>query len=142
MFRNVTLTPDTLGWLYGSLISLSLAGQAGIWAVNLTAQPERSMESVNPYQGEVERQGGEQSGEDLSRAGQNIEVLGTPLLTLAGQPSELSGKSLALVCSLELEGETRRAALADLLWTDALEDAGRRNLRRELHRLRSTAVGD
>jgi hypothetical protein len=73
----------------------------------------------------VERQGGEQSGEELSRAGQNIEVLGTPLLTLAGQPSELSGKSLALVCSLELEGETRRAALADLLWTDALEDAGR-----------------
>ena len=95
-----------------------------------------------PYQGEAERRGGEQSGEEFSRAGLKIEVLGTPLLTLAGQPTVLSGKSLALVCYLALEGETRRAVLADLLWTDALEDAGRRNLRRELHRLRSTAVGD
>ncbi|MGY2893376.1 BTAD domain-containing putative transcriptional regulator [Deinococcus sp. UYEF24] len=72
----------------------------------------------------------------------DIQVLGTPALSLDGQPSELSGKSLALVCYLALEGETRRAVLADLLWTDAPEDAGRRNLRRELHRLRATAVGD
>ncbi|WP_407569304.1 BTAD domain-containing putative transcriptional regulator [Deinococcus altitudinis] len=72
----------------------------------------------------------------------HIQVLGTPALSLNGRPAELSGKSLALVCYLALEGETRRAVLADLLWSGVPEDAGRRNLRRELHRLRATAVGD
>ena len=78
----------------------------------------------------------------LSGHGLKIRVLGTPSLELDGQPCELSGKALALLCYLALEGESRRAVLADLFWTDATEDAGRRNLRRELHRLRATPVRD
>ena len=92
-----------------------------------------------PGQKNRERKKGEQAPDTL---GLNIQVLGTPVLSLNGRLTELSGKSLALVCYLALEGETRRAVLADLLWSDAPEDAGRRNLRRELHRLRATAVGD
>ncbi|WP_424950450.1 ATP-binding protein [Deinococcus sp.] len=74
--------------------------------------------------------------------GFRLQVLGTPSLSLDGQPCDLSGKALALLCYLALEGESRRAVLADLFWTDAPEDAGRRNLRRELHRLRATPVRD
>lgn len=71
----------------------------------------------------------------------DIQVLGKPTLSLGGEPCELSGKSLALLCYLAVEGETHRARLVDLLWSDGTEDAGRRNLRRELHRLRSSPVG-
>ena len=71
----------------------------------------------------------------------DIRVLGTPTLSLGDEPCELSGKSLALLCYLAVEGETHRARLVDLLWSDGAEDAGRRNLRRELHRLRASPVG-
>jgi len=88
--------------------------------------------------GEEARQGAGAAGSGLLE----IRVLGTPGLSLNGHAVELSGKSLALVCYLAVEGETRRAVLADLLWTDVMEEAARRNLRRELHRLRATPVGD
>lgn len=100
-----------------------------------------------PYRGEGELWGRADGEQTISREKLNsqvlaIRVLGTPALSLNGRPAELSGKSLALVCYLALEGETRRAVLADLLWTEAPEATGRRNLRRELHRLRATVVGD
>ena len=79
----------------------------------------------------------------MNDEGQRLDVcvLGTPLLALGGQPVVLKGKSLALVCYLALEGSTRRGVLADLLWSDHGEDDARRNLRRELHRLRATPMG-
>ncbi|ULH16962.1 hypothetical protein MF271_17425 (plasmid) [Deinococcus sp. KNUC1210] len=70
-----------------------------------------------------------------------LSVLGVPLLVLGGHTLSVSGKSLALVCYLALEGTTRRGVLADLFWSDRSEEDARRNLRRELHRLRATPLG-
>jgi DNA-binding SARP family transcriptional activator/tetratricopeptide (TPR) repeat protein len=43
---------------------------------------------------------------------------------------------------LALEGATNRSRLAALLWSDNDEESARRNLRRELHRLRETGLRD
>jgi DNA-binding SARP family transcriptional activator len=51
-------------------------------------------------------------------------------------------KTLALLAYLMLEGETSRATLASLFWSDLDEERARRNLRRELHRLRGIGLRD
>lgn len=49
-------------------------------------------------------------------------------------------KLLGLVAYLALEGSTTRTRLASLFWSENDEDSARRNLRRELHRLRETLL--
>jgi tetratricopeptide (TPR) repeat protein len=49
---------------------------------------------------------------------------------------------LGLVAYLALEGSTTRTRLASLFWSENDEDSARRNLRRELHRLRETLLRD
>ena len=51
-------------------------------------------------------------------------------------------KTLALVAYLMLEGKVTRGKLADLFWSDNNDEDARRNLRRELHRLREAGLRD
>jgi DNA-binding SARP family transcriptional activator/chaperonin cofactor prefoldin len=51
-------------------------------------------------------------------------------------------KAVGLLAFLALEGTTSRSKLADLLWSDMNEDAARNNLRKEVFRLRETALRD
>ncbi len=51
-------------------------------------------------------------------------------------------KTLALVAYLMLEGKVTRGKLADLFWSDNTDEDARRNLRRELHRLRESGLRD
>jgi DNA-binding SARP family transcriptional activator/predicted ATPase len=51
-------------------------------------------------------------------------------------------KTLALVAYLMLEGKITRSKLADLFWSDNTDEDARRNLRRELHRLREAGLRD
>jgi DNA-binding SARP family transcriptional activator len=51
-------------------------------------------------------------------------------------------KAVALLAYLALEGATSRSKLADLLWSDMDEEAARNNLRKEIFRLRETALRD
>ena len=51
-------------------------------------------------------------------------------------------KSIALLALLALEGRCTRAKLATLLWDSLDDEAARRNLRRELHRLREAGLHD
>jgi len=77
-----------------------------------------------------------------------LRVLGECKLWLAGLELSLPPKRLALVVYLALEGralesqakEVRREVLAELLWSDSAPEAARRNLRQELHRLKSSAL--
>jgi DNA-binding SARP family transcriptional activator len=67
-------------------------------------------------------------------------LLGPPLLIVDGR--EVGGpfkKILGLTAFLALEGPTPRSRLAGLLWSDLDEASARRNLRRELHRLKTKA---
>jgi tetratricopeptide (TPR) repeat protein len=48
-----------------------------------------------------------------------LELLGTPNLTVHGQPVKLGVKQLALLAFLALEGRSSRRALGTLLWSDA-----------------------
>jgi DNA-binding SARP family transcriptional activator/predicted ATPase len=70
-----------------------------------------------------------------------LRLLGPPALRLAGaEISPPTRKSLALLAYLALEGSQPRGKLADLLWSDLDEDAARKNLRKELFRLRSSPL--
>ena len=51
-------------------------------------------------------------------------------------------KSIALLAVLAVEGACTRAELATLLWDTLDDEAARRNLRRELHRLREAGLHD
>jgi DNA-binding SARP family transcriptional activator len=51
-------------------------------------------------------------------------------------------KTLALTAYLMLEGAVSRGKLADLFWSDNNDEDARRNLRRELHRLREAGLRD
>jgi len=78
-----------------------------------------------------------------SESALRIELLGAPRVLRAGEPLRLPvKKSLALLAYLALEGRATRAKLAALFWSDGDSEAARRNLRRELHRLREAGAGD
>ena len=71
-----------------------------------------------------------------------LQLLGPPAIRLAGtEISPPTRKSLALLAYLALEGSQSRGKLADLLWSDLDEDAARKNLRKELFRLRGGPLG-
>lgn len=70
-----------------------------------------------------------------------LRLLGPGGLWLGGEAVALpTRKALGLVAYLALEGPTSRSRLADLFWSENDEESARRNLRRELHRLRGTAL--
>ncbi|MBK9359696.1 MAG: AAA family ATPase [Rubrivivax sp.] len=67
-----------------------------------------------------------------------LEAFGTPRLLRAGRALRLgSRKAMAVVLVLALDGAQARETLAALLWPDVDAAAARRNLRRELFRLRT-----
>lgn len=70
-----------------------------------------------------------------------LHVLGAPALRIEGvSVAAGSRKSLALLAWLALEGRSTRARLASLFWPELDAASARRNLRRELHRLREAGV--
>lgn len=72
-----------------------------------------------------------------------IEVIGTPRVLRAGAALRLPvRKTVALLAVLAVEGRCTRAKLATLLWGELDDEAARRNLRRELHRLREAGLHD
>ncbi len=72
-----------------------------------------------------------------------LSLLGVARVRLNGLEVNLATrKALALLAFLALEGTTSRSKLADLLWSDLDEDAARNNLRKEVFRLRETALRD
>ncbi len=72
-----------------------------------------------------------------------LRLLGSPRLQRAGQPVALPlRKAWALLAHAAVEGGATRSRLAGLLWSDNDEAAARRNLRRELHRLREAGLGE
>lgn len=70
-----------------------------------------------------------------------LQLLGPPRVLLGMELALPTRKSLALTAFVALCGETTRSRLAALLWSDQPEEAARRNLRQELHRLNATPVG-
>src|SRR5262245_51055772 len=73
----------------------------------------------------------------------DLELLGHPMVRIDGEPVALpTRKALALVAHLALEGPTQRSRLANGLWPSSERDKARSNLRRELNRLRQTALRD
>ncbi len=71
----------------------------------------------------------------------SLQLLGLPMLLLANEELKLPiKKMLGLIAYLALEGPSERSKLAGLFWTDLEEGNARRNLRRELHRLRETPL--
>lgn len=73
----------------------------------------------------------------------HLTLFGAPRLTRGAIEIRLTvRKSLALLALVAVERRVTRAKLASLLWGDAEADAARRNLRRELHRLREAGAGD
>ncbi|MBO1437545.1 AAA family ATPase [Meiothermus sp. CFH 77666] len=72
-----------------------------------------------------------------------LHLLGSPRVWLGGQGITLPTKKLlGLVAYLALEGPTPRSKLAGLFWSENDEESARRNLRRELFRLRETPLKD
>lgn len=71
-----------------------------------------------------------------------LRTLGVPRVTGPAGLLDVTGKSLALLMFLALEGETPREVLADLLWSDQGGEAARRNLRVQLHRLRGSGLAE
>lgn len=70
-----------------------------------------------------------------------LALLGRPRVTVAGAEVALpTRKSVALLAYLALAGPTPRSVLAALLWSGKPDDAARRNLRQEIHRLQQTPV--
>jgi DNA-binding SARP family transcriptional activator len=68
-------------------------------------------------------------------------LFGAPRVVLDGRAVALgSRKALALLAMLALDGASARARLAGLLWPDQNEAEARRNLRREVFRLRNAGV--
>lgn len=79
----------------------------------------------------------------MSRARPRIELFGAPRVLRGAVEIRLPvKKSLALLAYLAVEGRATRAKLAALFWGDSGGEAARRNLRRELHRLREADLGD
>lgn len=71
----------------------------------------------------------------------SLHLLGPPMLRLAGRPIPLTvKKSWALVVALACGGRTLRPRLGDQLWPTLDESSARRNLRRELARLREAGA--
>jgi DNA-binding SARP family transcriptional activator len=65
------------------------------------------------------------------------------MLRLSGATQKLpTKKMLCILAYLALEGATARSKLADLFWSDCTTSDARRNLRRELYRLRQTAFAN
>jgi DNA-binding SARP family transcriptional activator len=72
-----------------------------------------------------------------------LHLLGAGVIRLDGQELKfMTRKLLGLLAYLALEGETARSKLADLLWSENNDEDARRNLRRELHRLREMGLRD
>ncbi len=70
-----------------------------------------------------------------------IELFGAPRVLRGRCLLKLPArKSLAILACLALEGRLTRAKLATRLWGDLDGEAARRNLRRELHRLRESGL--
>lgn len=70
-----------------------------------------------------------------------LALLGTPGVKMNGRPLTCgSRKALALLAFVALEGRATRARLAALFWPDLDGASARRNLRRELHRLRGAGL--
>ncbi len=76
-----------------------------------------------------------------SQALLELHLFGTGEVWLEGRRLEVGNrKTLALLAYLALEGQTPRSVLADLFWSDYDDESARRNLRRELHRLREAGL--
>jgi DNA-binding SARP family transcriptional activator/tetratricopeptide (TPR) repeat protein len=72
-----------------------------------------------------------------------LQLLGAPRLAEGATDRHLPGRrALALLAIVALEGRVTRARAAALLWGDLDEASARRNLRRELARLREAGLGD
>lgn len=72
-----------------------------------------------------------------------LRVLGTGEVWQGNQRLHVGHrKTLALLAFLALEGQTARSKLSALFWSDNTEEEARRNLRRELHRLREAGLRD
>ena len=70
-----------------------------------------------------------------------LQLLGPPRLFLGDRLAQPGArKALAVLAYLRLEGAATRAKLANLFWPDLDSASARRNLRRELHRLRSVGA--
>ncbi len=75
-------------------------------------------------------------------AGIDLRVLGGFRLEIDGHTLEIGArKNKALIALLALEGPCSRERLAELLWGEFGEFGARKNLRKNLHRLRETALG-
>jgi DNA-binding SARP family transcriptional activator len=75
-------------------------------------------------------------------AGIELRVLGPFRLEVDGDTLEIGArKNKALIALLALEGPCSREWLAELLWGEFGEFGARKNLRKNLHRLRETALG-
>ena len=71
----------------------------------------------------------------------SLRLIGSPRVTINARPVTLgSRKALALLSLLALDGSSARARIAALMWPDQDEAAARRNLRREVFRLRNAGV--
>ena len=72
-----------------------------------------------------------------------LSLLGAPQIDRDGIRVPMAmRKAWGLLTYLAVEGRATRARLAGLLWADSDEAAARRNLRRELHRLREARLGN
>jgi DNA-binding SARP family transcriptional activator/tetratricopeptide (TPR) repeat protein len=72
-----------------------------------------------------------------------LRLFGTGEVWLEGRRLAVGHrKTLALLAFLALEGETSRSQLAGVFWSEYDEESARRNLRRELHRLRESGLRD
>ncbi len=83
------------------------------------------------------------SSGELSATASSLELrlLGPPMVSVNGLEVALpTRKALALVAYLACEGAQTRAHLAELLWGDLDDDGARKNLRKELFRLRDTPL--
>ncbi len=70
-----------------------------------------------------------------------LRLFASPRVLRGGEPVALgSRKAIAILAVLALDGATARDQLAPLLWPDAPAADSRRNLRRELFRLRQRAL--
>lgn len=79
----------------------------------------------------------------MEDGGIRLELLGAPRVLRAGTALRLPvRKTVALLAVLAVDGRCTRAKLATLLWGELDDEAARRNLRRELHRLREAGLHD
>ncbi len=71
-----------------------------------------------------------------------VQTLGVPHVWSGDAACLLSGKSMALLVYLALEGAVHRDVLTELLWTSKAGQSARGNLRQELYRLRGKLGGE